>query len=344
MTNQNDDDRLDRYLWDPDAEPDESVRDLEQRLAALRFDPDRTPLILPSPRPLVRTHRRPAIKRWWPRLAAAAMLLLAITSLLAVWRWTWPAGRAWSVSADPGIAAPRRLAVGHTLRIPARLEVARIGTLRLSGDSLLTLRATRSNHHRLTLARGSVHVRVWAPPFSVVIQTPAGNVGDVGCEFDLQADPEASRVSVRTGWVQLENDLGEMLVPAGATGLMLTGRPPSVPVYEDARPGFLNAVRALEEGRADAEAAIDQIVKLARRRDVLTLLMLVRRSAEGRERLVSRAAVLYPPPEDDTVRRILDGESAALWQWYDTLPLPPVKRWWWNWRDALPRWMGADRR
>jgi hypothetical protein len=125
---------------------------------------------------------------------------------------------------------------------------------------------------------------------------------------------------------------------------MLMGRRPGVPVYGDAPRGFLKAVRALEEGRTEARDSIARIVRLARPRDVLTLLMLVRRGVDGSEPLANRAAALWPPPEGVTVRQVLDGDSAALWQWYDTLPLPAVKSWWWNWRDALPRWLTADPR
>jgi FecR-like protein len=342
-----DDERLDGYLWDPGTEPEESVHALERRLAAYRFDPDRAPLTLPSP-PAVRPVRRlQSARPWWPRLALAAMLLLAVGTSLATWRWSWPAGRAWLIEAAPA-GAPDRLAVGSTLRIPraaqAVIDVARIGTLRLAGDSALTLRATRSNRHRLTLEHGSVHVRVWAPPFSVVFQTPAGTVGDVGCEFDLQVDAAASRVRVRSGWVQLENALGETLVPAGASGEMLTGREPGVPVYQDAPRSFLDAVRALEQGRTQAGDAVDRIVTLARPRDVLTLLLLVHRGAEGRERLAARAAELWPPPGGVTVDHVLRGDDEAFWRWHNTLPLPPVKSWWWNWRDALPQWLVSDRR
>lgn len=85
-------------------------------------------------------------------------------------------------------------------------------------------------------------------------------------------------------------------------------------------------------------------VTLARHRDVLTLLMLVHRGAAGRERLAARAAELWPPPSGVSVQEILQGDSDALWRWQSTLPLPPVKHWWWYWRDALPRWLSSEPR
>jgi ferric-dicitrate binding protein FerR (iron transport regulator) len=342
-----DDDRLDAYLWDPGAEPDETVRSLEASLAELRFDPEQAPLALP---PLLKESavpRRRAARKWWLRLAYAPAALLIVGLAFAAWRWTWPAGRAWTVEALP-TGVSDRLAVGGTLQPPpseeALVRVARIGTLRLSGGSLLTLNATRSNRHRLTLEHGSVHVRVWAPPFSVVFDTPSGEVGDVGCEFDLDVDPSSSRVRVTSGWVQLENSFGEVLVPVGASSEMTAGRAPGVPVYDDAAPGFREAVRALEAGSGDSAAAVGRIVETARQRDVLTLLMLVHREVPGRDRLTLRAGELSPPPGDATVEKVLRGDRDALWRWYGKLPLPPTKGWWLRWRDGLPRWLVAKSR
>jgi hypothetical protein len=71
--------------------------------------------------------------------------------------------------------------------------------------------------------------------------------------------------------------------------------------------------------------------------------MLVERREFGSDQLGARAADLWPPPAGVTVSGILRGNRDALWQWRDTLPLPPPKSWLRNWRDALPGWL-FDRR
>jgi hypothetical protein len=41
-----------------------------------------------------------------------------------------------------------------------------------------------------------------------------------------------------------------------------------------------------------------------------------------------------------TVGRILRGDTRALWEWSNALPLPsPKSGWWRNWRDAFPFWL-----
>lgn len=69
----------------------------------------------------------------------------------------------------------------------------------------LTLSDTRSRHHRLLMTRGTIDVRVWAPPGAVALHTPAGDVIDLGCVFRLVVDGAGSHVRVETGWVQLDN-------------------------------------------------------------------------------------------------------------------------------------------
>ena len=340
MTMPEEDDRIDAYLWDPAATPVGEVQDLERMLAPVRFEPTGTELAWPDPAKAV-----PSRRRWVYGLAAAAALVLAFGGMAAAWRWSWPAGRAWTIESAAG-TVPGRLTVGSALTLSpserASVNIARIGTMQVEGDARVTLQSTQGTRHRLSLDRGTVRVRVWAPPGSVVFRTPAGEVIDVGCEFDLTADATRSVVRVRSGWVQLENGIEETLVPAGAMSEMRPGRAPGVPVFQDAAPAFLAAVRALEEGQeADRASAMAAIVGLARPRDVLTLLMLVERRTPGSNQIAARAAELWPPPDDVTVNGVVRGDRDGLWRWRDTLPLPPVKGWIRNWRDALPAWLSG---
>jgi hypothetical protein len=332
------DDLDDAYLWDPATPPSAEVQTVERQLEPLRFEPEATPLDWRRAGAFVPQRRR---RMWVYALAAAAVLAAVTGTSLAAWRWSWPAGRPWPIDAAAA-GAVRSLAVGAALEVPAsdraHVRVARIGTMQVEGDTRLTLRSTQGTRHRLTLDRGTVRVRVWAPPGSLAFHTPAGEVIDLGCEFDLTADAVRSVVRVRSGWVQLDNSIDESLVPAGATSEMRAGRAPGVAVFEDAAPDFMAAVRALEAGATDADV-LRRVIVAARPRDVYTLLMLVARGEFGSDQLLARAADLWPPPAGVTVSGILRGDRDALWQWRETLPLPPPKGWLRNWRDALPGWL-----
>lgn len=328
------DDLLDQYLWDPAADAAPDVMALEERLAPARFEPAVAPLDL-SRLPA----RGLALRRWGRPVAAlaiAASLLVAAGYGLWMWRLTWPDGRPWSVTAG---GADFDFTVGQPLIVPssggAVANIARIGSMRIDGGSAIELRSTRGLRHRLRMTAGDVHVRVWAPPFSVVIETPAGEVIDMGCEFRLSVDGERSAVQVLSGWVQLENGIGQVLVPAGASSAMTSTDTPGVPVFDDAGEPFRNGVRAIESG-AEADG-LPVVLALARPRDVYTLLLLTDRRRHVAEPLLRRAAELSPPPDNVTIGGILRGNRQQLWTWAHAQPLPsPKKDWWKNWRDALP--------
>jgi hypothetical protein len=149
-----------------------------------------------------------------------------------------------------------------------------------------------------------------------------------------------SNVRVDTGWVQLENGWGETLIPAGASSVMTAAARPGVPAFDDAPPIFVASVRTAErtEDGTSRAAAIDTVVRLARPRDVLTLLTLARTSpVPERRRLLDRAAQLLPPPPGVTVDAIAAGDWNQLGRWSGTLDLPPAKGWLGNRRDAWPR-------
>ena len=336
------DERRDRYLWDPGATTDPEVHALEARLSSARFDPRRHQLALP-PRPtrgVVRFRSAIALAA-----AAAAVIALGLTAYWS-WRWSWTAGASWATeinNAADHSAIKTALTVDQPLQLArtssAHIDVARIGTMSVSPGSTLTLTETTSRRHRVLLDRGSVSVRIWAPPGMFAFRTPAGTIRDLGCVFALTVDPEGtSRVRVETGWIQMDNDFGESLVPAGAAAEMRKLARPSVPIYLDASDVFAAAVREAQNGGDAAERRnLDTIVRTARRRDVLTLLMLANVSpADVKRILLARAADLWPPPSDVSLDAIVAGDRDQLWRWHSSLDLPPVKSWWRNWKDALP--------
>jgi len=325
----------DSYLWDRSGPVDEAVADLEQVLGILAFVATRRPIQLPR-------------RRAWSRVAVAGMaagLALAVAAGLFWWRLQWPADQAWDVRVTSwsGSARSAMLAVGQTLSLSpdthAAVDIARLGTMRLTPGTELRLGATSSARHRLMLQRGTIHVSVWAPPGRVVVETAAGTIIDLGCVFTLAVGDDATAsVRVQTGWVQLENALGETLIPAGASSVMSLNRRPLVPVYDDAPESFRQAVRILEGAeRGDEAAAREAVTRDARARDVPTLLVLALRLPLGaRQALLSRAAALFPPPTSGVDRAAML-DDAAVWRWHETLPLPPAKAWWRNWRDVFRR-------
>jgi hypothetical protein len=340
------------YLWNPDAAVDPGVADLEARLRPLREDasdrvevPASGTVVEFDARRTQISSKRPAAVRALRRfgLAAAAVLLLGVG--LFTWRLAWPDGRAWPARlAVVGAAEAERsatLAVGERLVTgqseSGRVDVARVGTMAVAPGSEILLRETGTGRHRLVLARGAVDVRVWAPAGVVGVHTPAGDVIDIGCAFSLDVDAaEVSRVRVVSGWVQLVNFEGEVLVPAGASSEIHRGRAPLVPVFDEAAPAFRTGLRAAEAALSPGGGVADlSFLGSARPKDVYSLMLLSRGvPAEVARAVLDRATVLVPPPPGVSVAAILTGDTDAFWRWHAALDLPPPKHWWRNWRDA----------
>jgi hypothetical protein len=179
---------------------------------------------------------------------------------------------------------------------------------------------------RLALDRGAISAKISAPPRLFFIQTPSAVAVDLGCAYTLAVDDSGAGIlRVETGWVSLERDGRESIVPAGAACVTRQGGP-GTPYYEDAAPDFRRALESLDFGEGGG-AALSTILTAARRRDALTLWHLLARSRDAdRERVFERLAQLLPPPPGVTRERVLraEGRALELWRWeLEGMPLLP---------------------
>jgi hypothetical protein len=274
----------DDWLWDGRDEPDPETKRLLEALRPLRYEG-------PPPR-LPRRHR----VRW----ALPAALLLAAAILLSLW-WGRPRA-AWSCGEGCLLEVGQWLAVGSE---PVQLEVADIGTMRVSPGSRLRLLETSSQGHRLQLDRGHVHASVLAPPRLLVVDTPSASAVDLGCEYDLTVlDDGSSLLVVYTGEVSLE---GRALsyVPAGAAAMTWPGHGPGVPWFAEGPVAYAEALVAYErEGQTDL---LPEILAQSRRRDTLSLWHLLHRVPEP-----ERAQVLARIHELAPESALSEGEEALF--------------------------------
>jgi hypothetical protein len=346
----------DGYLWDGSGEPDPEVARLEAVLGQLRYR-GTVPALPARTRGL-----RSRITPWGVGAlsTAAALLLVAAVWWLAI--GIQPAG--WSVQSVAGAPvvdrAPfrpgagirsgdtARLAVGEWLVTDgasrARVEARRIGRVDVEPNTRLQLVESRGREQRMSLARGAIHARIWAPPNLFFVNTPSGVAVDLGCEYTLQVDDSgAGLVRVTLGWVGLESDgrHRQSFVPEGA---MCATRPaigPGTPRYEDAPSGYGEALAVLDFGRLDdprRAAAFDLILSSARRRDALTLWhLLARGTYDERARVYDRLAALAPPPSGVTRAKVLAVDRASLDRWWDALGYDSAT-WWKIWKNKKGKW------
>lgn len=214
-----------------------------------------------------------------------------------------------------------KLTVGEFLETDtnsrARVEVADIGQVEIAPNSRVRLVNTSSKEHRLSLTRGALQAKIFAPPRLFIVDTPSAVAVDLGCEYTLEVDREGnSRLHVTSGYVALERDGRESIVPAGAICLTKKGAGLGTPFSEDASAEFQTALFKFdfEAGGSDA---LQTIIRESKLYDALTLWHLLWRVPRNeRGKVFDALAAHIEPPAGVTRDGALRLNKKMLDDWW----------------------------
>ncbi len=346
----------DQYLWDGSGEPDPEVRRLELLLSRLRHTEQAADFGLaagPEPR-RARTRSETLRLRFMPRFAVAAAAAAIVLAVTAVWVVDRGSRAAWDVASLEGaptvgsgrIGESGRLKVGQWLETDgysrAKINVGTIGEVEVEPNTLIGLLRARASDHRLSLRRGTMHARIWAPPGLFYVETPSAMAVDLGCRYTLSIEESgAGLLEVSHGWVAFEHRGRESFVPAGAFCATRPGIGPGTPYFASASEMLRTALELLDFERLSLEQradALNVVLAEARREDAITLWHLLSRlfgeQSAAADRVYQRLATLAPPPEGVTREGVLRGERQMLDLWWNSLGLGEVS-WWRIWKGPL---------
>jgi hypothetical protein len=342
----------DDYLWDGSGTPDPEIQRLESLLA--EFRPVEGPLVLQAETLAASNKPRGILlpMPWLPRLAAAAIVLLALglSAFFSLRPTTAPdVGPGWDVANLEG--APQigtqtisshqtatKLHVGQTLvtnsTSRASLSDTDLGEITIDPNSRVRLLQTDDNHKRIQLDVGTIHAAIWAPPGQFVVDTPSAVAVDLGCAYTLQVAPDGSG-TIRTtlGWVGFHLKGRDSFIPAGAMCLTRPKIGPGTPYFEDSSESFREALRLfdLSDQSTDSRPVtpnLDTVLSEARPRDGLTLWhLLARTTGAERARVYARFAALVPPPPGATRDGILALDPQMLDLYWNALNLGDISIW-----------------
>jgi hypothetical protein len=304
---------------------------------------------------------------WQMKVAAAALFLIASWGVWLVYsnrtNQMLANKRAWLVTRLDGaptvgterISKNGELAVGEWLETDAnsraQLNVSSIGNVDIDENTRVRLLETRPTEHRLELARGKMSAHIWAPPRLFFVNTPSAVAADLGCAYTLEVDDHGSSLlRVTSGWVALELENRESIVPAGAACETRPSIGPGTPYFEDASSVFRESLKTVDFD-PDAEtrsAALVWILDQARPRDTLTLWhLLARVDGEDRALVYDTMAVLAPPPPGVTREGVLALDQKMLDAWRDSLEMTwmgigkgvpkPIAETYWRLKNGLSR-------
>ncbi len=188
----------------------------------------------------------------------------------------------------------------------AKIDVADIGQVEVAPNSLVKLVNSTKSEHRLSLERGKLSALIFAPPRLFVVDTPSAAAVDLGCAYDLDVDEEGnSKLHVKSGYVSLEREGLESIVPAGAICYTKRGHGLGTPFSETASHAFQNELRKFDFHDGGRESLI-KILNLAKPRDTLTLWHLISRvSKESRAGILKKVLSFSKLPDGVTREGIL---------------------------------------
>ncbi len=266
-----------------------------------------------------------SVRRWKMAGAAFATACLAIAGILVVLMRSGHREPGWRVVRVEGtaVAGAGTLDVGDWLvtgpSTRARLAVSEIGEVEVEPNSRVRLLRAKPVDNRLSLARGTISAKIWAPPRLFFVETPSALAVDLGCAYKLTVDDHgAGLLRVTLGWVMLQERGREATVPAGAACRMRPGVGPGTPYFEDASAAFEQALARFDFDH-DPDA-LPVILRTARPRDGLTLVHLLARVNPGeRPVIVDRLTAMKPLPDGVTRKGALAADPKTLQRWIDDL-------------------------
>lgn len=213
-----------------------------------------------------------------------------------------------------------KLTIGEFLETDAdsraKIEVANIGQVEIAPNSRVRLVKTQATEHRLSLERGLLHAKILAPPRLFIVDTPSAVAVDLGCEYTLEVDRDGnSRLQVATGFVALEHDGRESIVPAGAICLTRKGKGIGTPFFDDVSSEFQTALTDFDFA-GGGSASLETIIKESRAYDTLTLWHLLSRTQEkDRGKIFDALRSFVKLPPGATREGVLKLDKKMLEKW-----------------------------
>lgn len=237
-----------------------------------------------------------------------------------------PSGEVWQVETIAGApkvgdgTATAQIAVGELLetdaRSRARISVADIGTVDISPNSRVKLVGTGENEHRLSLERGKLHAKIFAPPRLFVVDTPSGKAVDLGCEYTLDVDKAGNSIlHVTSGFVALERGGLESIVPAGMMCKTKKGKGLGTPFSAEAAESFRNALEQFDFSGGGSNA-VQAVLREADFYDMVTLWHLLSRVVKNdRGAVFDELSKFVKPPVGVTREGITNLDKKMLETW-----------------------------
>jgi anti-sigma factor RsiW len=198
----------------------------------------------------------------------------------------------------------------------ARIRVADIGNVEIEPNSRVKLIGTDPRQHRLSLERGALEAKIYAPPRLFIVDTPSAVAVDLGCAYRLEVDQDGnSFLHVTSGFVALERGGRESIVPAGAMCATRRGKGLGTPYSPDSNEQFKAALARFDFASGGSKA-VAEMLEHRSRYDVITLWHLLSRVGKSDRGKIFEALVSYVALADGVTREgVLSLDKKMMERW-----------------------------
>ena len=277
--------------------------------------------------------------RYWMTGLMAAMILVAliifIPRILNLDKETATindAGNYWMVSSLEGspkvqennIAKIDTLKIGEWLITDdssrALLTVANIGEVIVEPGTKLKIVKSDSSEHRIMLDYGTINANINAEPRLFVVDTKSVKAVDLGCDYTLSVDRNGNGLLyVKSGMVELESKNRKSLVAAGSFCVTKEGIGPGTPYSKNSSTEFRKALLDLDF-KGDSNDAVINVLRNAKRTDVISLLQILPRVKENNKaRVVAKISRYVPAPNKIYADSVPQLDMKDLNEWIEKL-------------------------
>lgn len=265
-----------------------------------------------------------------PALVAACLLLMVIA--VVTWRYLRSPAVSWEVVRLTGspkvqqqlITRSGKISLGEWVETDgesrAMIQVGTLGQVEVDPNTRIRFLRADKDNYRMSLEHGKIYATILAPPRLFFVETPSAVAIDLGCSYTLVVTRAGETVlKVTSGWVALNSDGRESLVPAGAISISKPGIGPGTPHFEDVSEKMKESLNRFDfEGGGVAE--LNTILGEARLKDVLTLWhLLARAKGDDRISVFEKLAILSPPPDRVTREGVMSLNREMLDAWRERL-------------------------
>jgi hypothetical protein len=202
----------------------------------------------------------------------------------------------------------------------AKIRVGSIGEVEVDQDSKVKLIKTKPDEYKLALDKGKIHATIWAPPRLFFVETPSATAVDLGCMYTLEVDESGSTLlHVTSGWVALENNGQESIIPAGAVCETHKSSGTGTPYFKSSNLKFTNTLKIFDSGARDIEI-INTLLKSADKNDLLSLWHIIPKVDEqSREEIFYVMKKFITIPESITKEKIIKTDRNTLNELWEVL-------------------------